>query len=107
MDRRSLDLHRRHFVLALVSPVLALCSTTCADASSAREQESAVTPDASVPCSVDGACPSGMSCVEGACVDACQAVASIEGSIGCSFWAATPDVRVDSEGACFAAYVVN
>lgn len=52
-------------------------------------------------------CAEGLGCSEGACVPACDSAAKAQGSIGCSFWAAPPDVLIESESSCFAAFVAN
>ncbi|AKU96512.1 hypothetical protein AKJ09_03176 [Labilithrix luteola] len=46
-------------------------------------------------------------CAEGACVDACLAAESSQGSAGCSFWTLPPDEPIYGPGSCFAAMIAN
>ncbi len=52
-------------------------------------------------------CGVGLGCAEGECVAACDSVAAAQGSIGCSFWTSGPDVLLDTETSCFAAFIAN
>ncbi len=52
-------------------------------------------------------CADDQGCQEGACVPACDSAAAAQGSIGCSFWTTPPDVLLDSQASCFAAFVAN
>jgi len=52
-------------------------------------------------------CAVGQGCAGGNCVSACDSAAAAQGSIGCSFWTAAPDVLRNSETGCFAAFVAN
>ncbi len=58
-------------------------------------------------------CPSDQACFEGACVPACEAVAKLEGTVGCDFWAPTPPFLNNGsggnslDGPCFAVFLAN
>ena len=52
-------------------------------------------------------CADDQGCREGACVPACDSAAAAQGSIGCSFWATPPDVLLDTQTGCFAAFLAN
>ena len=52
-------------------------------------------------------CGAGLGCSKGECIPACDSAAAAQGSIGCSFWTAAPDVLRDSESSCFAAFIAN
>ncbi|MDF2693595.1 MAG: hypothetical protein K0S65_1978, partial [Labilithrix sp.] len=53
------------------------------------------------------ACGEGEGCAKDTCVPACQAAATAEGSLGCSFWTTPPDHERDFQASCFAAFVAN
>ncbi|MCA9636019.1 MAG: IgGFc-binding protein, partial [Myxococcales bacterium] len=52
-------------------------------------------------------------CLDAMCVPICEAIAQIEGSIGCEFWAPTPpfvfngDPGASQRGPCFAVFLAN
>jgi hypothetical protein len=52
-------------------------------------------------------CGPNLGCSNGRCVAACESAATAQGSIGCSFWTAAPDVLRNSETGCFAAFIAN
>ena len=52
-------------------------------------------------------CPADQGCAASACVPACESASASQGSIGCSFYAIPPDVPVENETSCWAAFVAN
>jgi hypothetical protein len=57
-------------------------------------------------------CPSDQACSEGACIPACEAVALLQGTVGCDFWAPTPPFLANGQpgslsGPCFAVFLAN
>ena len=53
-------------------------------------------------------CPDGLGCAPGgACVEACEAAAANQSTIGCDFYSVTPPVVFGSRGGCFAAMIAN
>ena len=56
-------------------------------------------------------CSTDKACYAGACIPACEAVAKLEGTVGCDFWAPTPPFTQNGEntaiagpcGSCFCA----
>lgn len=57
-------------------------------------------------------CPPSEACYDGACIPACEAVAKLEGTVGCDFWAPAPPFLSNGggstlDGPCFAVFVAN
>ena len=52
-------------------------------------------------------CPDGLGCADGNCVDACQSAAANTSSVGCDYYAVTPDSYPSTNGSCFALFVAN
>lgn len=57
-------------------------------------------------------CPSDQACFDGACIPACEAVALLQGTVGCDFWAPTPPFLGNGGGSalsgpCFAVFLAN
>jgi len=57
-------------------------------------------------------CPPAEACYDGACIPACDAVAQLEGTVGCDFWAPAPPFLSNGggstlDGPCFAVFVAN
>lgn len=52
-------------------------------------------------------CSADLACSGGLCVSACEAAASAQGSLGCSFAAVPLDVPADKAASCFAAMISN
>ncbi|MCA9661535.1 MAG: IgGFc-binding protein [Myxococcales bacterium] len=58
-------------------------------------------------------CPPDQGCLDAMCVPICDAIAQVEGSIGCEFWAPTPpfvfngNQSASQRGPCFAVFLAN
>ncbi|CAN5216464.1 hypothetical protein BH11MYX1_BH11MYX1_28500 [soil metagenome] len=52
-------------------------------------------------------CPATQGCAAGVCVDACQAAAASQGSVGCDFTVATPSFYSFIQPPCFAVFLAN
>jgi hypothetical protein len=52
-------------------------------------------------------CPPDLACAAGSCIAPCDAASQDKSSIGCDYYAVDPDVIVEGQGGCFAAYVAN
>lgn len=52
-------------------------------------------------------CPAAQGCAAGVCVDACQAAAASQGSVGCDFTVATPSFYSFIAPPCFAVFLAN
>src|SRR5512146_3102758 len=53
------------------------------------------------------ACPDGLGCANGTCVDACASAAANTSSVGCDYYAVNPDSYLTTNGSCFAVYIAN
>src|SRR5688572_7684873 len=64
----------------------------------------------SIVSSCDGAiiqeCPPELACGANGCAPPCDAVASLQSSLGCEFYSQPPQTTVGA-GSCYAAYVIN
>lgn len=52
-------------------------------------------------------CPPDQGCGAGGCVEACQAADDNKSTIGCDYYAVSPDIIAEGAGACFAAFIAN
>ncbi len=58
-------------------------------------------------------CPPDLGCLDAMCVPICEAIAQIDGTIGCEFWAPTPPFvfngqdNASQRGPCFAVFLAN
>jgi hypothetical protein len=52
-------------------------------------------------------CPPDQGCSGTTCVAACDSATANKSTIGCDYYAVTPDVIVPAPGACFAAFIAN
>ncbi|MEQ9322501.1 MAG: IgGFc-binding protein [Polyangiaceae bacterium] len=69
-------------------------STLCADLKTVADPSGNLTP-----------CPPDQGCLDGQCVEACEAAAAADGSIGCEYWA--PETPFSYSGPCYAVFVAN
>src|SRR5205085_12354070 len=52
-------------------------------------------------------CAADQACAKGTCVDACAASAVNQSTVGCEYFAVTPEAVPTVTGACYAAFIVN
>jgi IgGFc binding protein len=52
-------------------------------------------------------CPDNEGCAAGQCVYACDAAQANKSTVGCDYYSVDPDIILEGQGACFAAYIAN